>query len=396
MTKKLNRTLIVVLMCIGLLFSLLFPAGAIDNSYYISQIGLTVKVPVEFTVITRDTEKDDKAFLDLSLDYDDTMKTFKESDIYLQGIDIENQLTLTITMTEDENSKVINSYNELTEEERKSILESMMTDKIYAKGDEKKHGDFYCLDFQIKKIDEETTTYGDQINTVVNGMNINLILTKEKTPLSSEQDRELNAIANTMTFDRITKTGPTFEWWRILLWLLIISVITFSIYFIYKQYNESNIRKERARKNNEEPTIEKLIPPPPKIKKNKTNISQYNEAEKRANEIEQLTFDEALGYENKEDFMDRSLSDLDSFEIKVSEEKANKGMEYFEDNGESVLGKEDYFDKYFKEQYVPRKRSTRIISAIGTYLKLFFKKIGYFFVNIGHDIASVFTKKHKK
>lgn len=401
MAKTVKRILS-MLFALTLLFAFVISVSALDNKYDISELKFSVKLPKQFNVVTRDSSPDDENFAAMGLVYEDTIAAFKDANIYLQGKEkeSENPLTITITKNSDENSKKINNYSELSTQERKDLLDEMLSDEIYVSGVEKKHADFICFDIQIKKEADNKVIYGLLSNTIVNGMSINFIIQKDGTPLSTDEERILTNMVNSVNFQKITTTGPTFEWWRILLWVLVMAVIVFAVYFIYKQNNDVKKRKEEDRRNKNKSSVDSLISDRTDLVEDVIRDSKDHDeilsAEARALDQEKLTFDEALGYEDKQDFSERALTDLDQYEISVKEKKAMKGIDYFEDGGESIFEKEDYFDKYFNEKTEHRKTSEKAASAIGTYTKMLFRHLGYFFHNLAKSIRSLFSKNDKK
>ena len=57
-------------------FSFMTQVSALDNKYTIDDMGMSVKIPKSFTVITRDTMREDEALVAAGIDYDEIMTAF--------------------------------------------------------------------------------------------------------------------------------------------------------------------------------------------------------------------------------------------------------------------------------------------------------------------------------
>ena len=109
MQKKSLNIIFSMLVCLVLVFGSVFSVGAIDDKYEIDDLGLSIKLPREYAVITRTSSADDEAFKKLGLDYDETMTAFTAAHIYLQGVSEDGVLKVTLTKTADKNSEAINN-----------------------------------------------------------------------------------------------------------------------------------------------------------------------------------------------------------------------------------------------------------------------------------------------
>ena len=109
MHKKSFRNIFSLLVCVVLLLCSIFSVGAIDDKYEINELGLSIKLPKEYSVITTTTAQDDEVFSKLGLDYNETMTAFSAAHIYLQGVSEDQILKITLTGTSDKNSEAINN-----------------------------------------------------------------------------------------------------------------------------------------------------------------------------------------------------------------------------------------------------------------------------------------------
>ncbi len=385
-----------------LIFGTAVSVCAVDNKYTFSDIKMSIKIPRDYITITKDFSRDEQAFETLDLDYDETITAFKSAGIYLQAYD-ENKITkITLTVASDDDSKKINNYSDITATQRQQIIDAFLEDETYLTGVEKKHGGNIFLDFTLKNEDNDKTLYASQCNTVINGMNINLTMQKSGESFDNDDNKVLDSIAESISFDKITlKTGPAFDWWRVVLVLAIMAAIAVAVSYIYKQYNEAKRRKlkerrDRSRMNNQQ-KLAQVIEEETKTSTdtfNEENLS--NQEQEQPYQPEQLTFDELLGYQDENEYKERAATDLESYDINVKEKNVNAGMDYFEDSGDSINNSVDYFDSYFKESTKHRSVFSRFFSILGAYIKIAFNHTRYFFKNLGKMISEIFKGKQKK
>ncbi len=359
----------VLLLIVTVVFSLAIQAAALDDTYSFKDLGFSVKLPKEDLVITVDTPRGDKVFEEVGLDYDETMIAFRTANIYLRAYDPDKTYSISMTVTKDENTEQINNYSDLTSAERKVILDAISQQENVNSAVEVKHDGNIFLDSQSTISNGDATTYINLCNTVINGMQIDLTLQKDGEEITPEEAKVLTNAAGSLNFDKINrKTGAVFEWWRLLLWVGILVVLSIAVTVIYKRYNASVKRKNEERL---------------KARRAKRSSDEEEFEPAHAEKEEEITFEESLGYRNDEEFAERAEADeMAGYDIKVRDRDPNKGIEYFEDEGSNIDDGTDYFDTYFKEQAEPRSGVQRFFAMIGFYIKNAFKHIGYFFQNL--------------
>lgn len=373
MRARLVRTIAVLLLIAAAVFGFAIHASALDDTYRFDSLGMSVKFPKSYDVITLDTPRGDEVFKKVDLDYDETMTAFKAADIYLRAYDEEKTYQISMTVTKNENTVVVNNYSDLTSVERKSILDTILSDESVSSAVEIKHSGNIFFDSQRQTAVGDDTVYIHLSNTIINGMQIDLVLQKADEPITADEAKALTNAASSLSFDNIRRnTGPVFDWWRLLLCAVIIAALLVSVSFVYNQYNAANKRKLEERRNSRRADLTTL---------------QGDEPEHA--EARQLTFEESLGYKDDEEFAERADADeMAGYDISVKEKDPTKGVAFFEDEGSGIDDGTDYFDTYFKEPVERRTMSQRFFSAIGSYLKIAVKHTGYFFKNLFKKISS--------
>ena len=375
MQKKSLNIIFSMLVCLVLVFGSVFSVGAIDDKYEIDDLGLSIKLPREYAVITRTSSADDEAFKKLGLDYDETMTAFTAAHIYLQGVSEDGVLKVTLTKTADKNSEAINNYSDLSSSERKKVTEAFLSDQMYTSGTEVKHNGNIYIDLRFSQKTPESTIYGYQCHTVVNGMNINLTMQKNKEDLTADEVKVITNIANSIKFNKINRNSSlAFDWWRVLLWILVLVAIAVAANYLYKFY--INTKKEKAQKRRVHNRMQS------KALRSENDESNYDSSKKtsQANASQRLfdelsldddlmSFDEMLGYD-EDDYHSRANTDLDYFDIDVKSGDDSKGISFFEDYENNSKHSDflddllyddesDYFDDFFSEKHEDVIEETR-------------------------------------
>ncbi len=374
MRARMLRIAAAVLLPMILICGLMIHAAALDDTYRFDDLGLSMKLSKSFNVITRDTPRGDEVFAAVDLDYDETMTAFHAANIYLRAYESENLYQISLTVTKDDNSAAVNNYSDLTAAQRKSILDTLADDASVSSAVEVKHNGNIFFDYDSTATVGGEDVYISQCNTVINGMQIDLSMQKNGEAITAEEQKVLVNAANSMSFDNIKRnTGPAFDWWRLLLWGMILVVISVLVSLVYKHNNEKKRLLEERRKRREGHNPEAPAPA---------------EAEER-----RLTFEETLGYSDDEEFAARADADeMAGYDINVKGSDPSKGIAYFEDAGESINDGSDYFDTYFKEPTEKRTFTQRVFSKISTYFSIVLDHTGYFFKNL---FKRIFGKKKK-
>lgn len=361
-------------------FGFAIHASALDDTYRFDSLGMSIKFPKSDHVITLDTPRGDEVFSAVGLDYDETMTAFKAADIYLRAYDADKTYQISMTVTKDENTASVNNYADLTTADRKSILDTILADESVSSAVEVKRNSNIFFDSERQTTVGDETIYLNLSNTVINGMQIDLMLQKSDEPITADEAKALSSAASSLTFDKIRRnTGPVFDWWRLLLWVVILAAISVAVTVIYRRYNTANKRKLEERR----------------IRRASHPLTDELQAVEPAHaESEPMTFEESLGYKDDEEFNRRAEADeMAGYDINVRERDPAKGISYFEDEGSSIDDGTDYFDTYFEEPAEKRTKSQRFFSALGTNIKLALKHTGYFFKNLFRKIADLFRRK---
>lgn len=219
-----------VLVLLGCIVSFAYSSAA---SYEINELAMTVDVPTEISVVTREVKQSDVLFQKGVFDYIDTMADFRDNNIYLIGKDAESSFRINITMDADPTSKDYKNIKYLNTNEKNSIMESILNqDAVQACSVyETKCAVFF--ESLLKYIDNNNVYYIKQFYTVVNGQNINISIVSIGDDLNKFENRLIEDIVNSARFD-ITdgKTGGGTLAIKAVVAVVLIVCLAFAVFYI--------------------------------------------------------------------------------------------------------------------------------------------------------------------
>ncbi len=228
--KKLLRLLPVLIVLIISLSA--FTAFAESTSYEIDELSMSISIPNDMLAITRDSEKTDSYFSKFNLKYKETMNRFKDGNIYLQAMKEDSSLTLTVTMTEDKNSKKVSNYAYLSASELKSIMNKYLNDNAYKSGSVIECNNLKYIFLTMSTKSGKKIVQAQQYLTVINGMNITLTLDAPAGEKLTSDDTEMftEIIRNTV----ITENNFFVRYQNVLIYggVTLLGIIIVAVVFI--------------------------------------------------------------------------------------------------------------------------------------------------------------------
>ncbi|MCH5304040.1 MAG: hypothetical protein J1E41_04175 [Ruminococcus sp.] len=189
--KKFARIFSVFVALIIALGSFGLTAFAQDTSYEIDELNMSISIPNDMLAFTRNSEKTDPFISKFGLNYEETVNNFKSGNIYLQAMKEDGSLTLTVTMTKDENSEKINNYAKLSDAEIKDVMNKYLSDTAYKSGSVVEHNNVKYIYLTMSTKSGKKIIQAEQYGTVINGMNIIVTLDAPAGEKLTSNDKEL-------------------------------------------------------------------------------------------------------------------------------------------------------------------------------------------------------------
>lgn len=201
--KKLTAFTLCVLLCLSS-SAIAFADSA--NSYTVEEIdNMQLTMPQDITAVTRSSKADDSYFATHSLDYNEVMKSMTDGDIYLQGMDSQQSITVSVSMFENEDSQKIDNYNRLTDSEINDIVNNFRNNTsgtTYRSSTlDEFENDVVWIDFELMATVGSKVLKQYQATTVVGGKSVSVTVQRNDGDVIADDYRVLNSIISSVKFD---------------------------------------------------------------------------------------------------------------------------------------------------------------------------------------------------
>lgn len=246
MMKTVFKRIVTLAICAVTVLCGVFACAGATKDYEIPQIDdMTLSMPDGMSAITRDSKSTDKYFSVFGLDYDTTMKTFQNGNIYLQGMDNMSSVILTVTMTKTESSENVNNYADLNSSELTNIRNNFLNSEEYQSctPDQKEKLVWLVFDATAQSSNGNVKTF--VANTVYDGMNINITMQRTEGDVTAVDYDTFSKIVSSVKFSELPFSKGLIPYiiigGGVVILILLILIIVFAV----------RIRKhKKAKKNN--------------------------------------------------------------------------------------------------------------------------------------------------
>ena len=191
------RKLFTFFVSLLLVVSLTLSVHAVSEEFVISEMGLSLSIPSEYIVFTRDMDKNDPAFADFGITKETLMDQFTTGHIYLNAVLPDGNEEIVVTMEEN----MISEFNGLGETSL-LMLASALKDGYEEYGISVSSYDIYHhtqLEFiRIYFNTTDKTTYGLQYYTIYGGQAMNFTIRSYDGPISGSQERTIRNVVDSV------------------------------------------------------------------------------------------------------------------------------------------------------------------------------------------------------
>ena len=172
-------------------------------NYKLDALKMNIALPNDVYAILRSGEQNEKALELFKMTAEEAVASLKKSNMYLKASSEDFAYDITVTMTQDEDSKTINNFTELSDKDLIEITNSLTKQKEYASCTQKKYGDVLYLSLNYHSTEDGDDIAGIQNYTVVNGQKITITLQTRAKDLSDQQKEILEAVMKSVSFTDI-------------------------------------------------------------------------------------------------------------------------------------------------------------------------------------------------
>ncbi len=200
MNAKRLRQVVILIICMITAFCGIVSAQAAE-SYTVTELDdMVITLPDGMSAITRKSSSSDKYFSVFGLDYSTTLRTFENSDIYLQGMDNMASITVTVTMTKTDESKSIGNYVQLNQDELTKIRNNFLNLGEYNSCTPDNGEKLVWLIFDVAVSGGGNTIKTYQANTVYDGMSINITMQRNEGNVTDSDYRTFSQMVSSVDF----------------------------------------------------------------------------------------------------------------------------------------------------------------------------------------------------
>lgn len=175
--------------------------SAAGNTYAVPEIeDMQITLSDDMTAITRSADANDRFFSLQGLDYTSTMENMQRGNIYLQAADSLSSVTLTVSMTETDESKGISDYMLLGYNELSDVARNFLAENEYIGCTVDEGEKVNWLLFNKK--DDASNQYVFQANTVYGGKIVNITLQRNGGSVIPSDYAVFNAAVSSVEFHK--------------------------------------------------------------------------------------------------------------------------------------------------------------------------------------------------
>lgn len=246
--KKITAVLCALMCAIGSTFI----CSAASQRYTINEIDdMVINLPDDMTAITRSSQNTDRYFSVFGLDYDTTMQNFKNGDIYLQGMDSMSSLTVTVTMTKNDDSNNIGNYNLLEADKLSQVSSNFLSQSEYTSCTPDTSRKIVWLNFDTNVTSNGLSIRAYQANTVYDGMSVSITLQRNSGNVTPEDYAAFTEIVSSVNFLRESSINSLIPY--IIIGASIAVILLMIILIIIVKH-----AKKRRKKNRNDKILEEL------------------------------------------------------------------------------------------------------------------------------------------
>lgn len=229
-TLKRFVCLVISILC---LFSASLCVSAQGKTFYIPELQMSIDIPQYMGVSTRDTNPN------------------MTEGIYLEASSSAPDLDIRVLMQKDAKTEEFFNLSLLSSSALDEYKNAILSNSQYSDCTEGEYGGVLFLDFTTYDTVGNTTVYGRQSVTVVNGMSIVIMSTSDGDALSSEEIALVREVVSSVKFDKILSNKPSVTFWQVFVPIVIVLVVLIIGFFVLSYFMGKKSREEKKRRKRE-------------------------------------------------------------------------------------------------------------------------------------------------
>ena len=323
------KRVVCLVLSIFCILTAVFSVNALGKTHYIDELQMSIDIPEYMAVATRSN------------------KPSMTEGIYLEASSNAPDLDIRVLMQKDKKTEEFFNLSLLSSSALDEYKDAILENPEYSDCTEGNYGGVLFLDFSTCDSVGNTTVYGRQSITIVNGMSIVIMSTSEGDALTSEEISLIREVVESVKFDKILSNAPKVSIWKILLIIFIVLVVLALAFLAFSYFMSKKSREEKRRRQKE---LER-----------KRDYDVLSRAEKKANKPHSP--DGLGGYKTSDAFFEDAFSNQ---QTQKSDRPAN----------------------------APRPQSKKSSKSMAKGGKQAVKSTGYFFTNLKRELTKGRKKKN--
>lgn len=173
------------------------------TEHNLTALNMKLSLPSDMYVLKRGSKQDSASLKAYKLTEKEVENTLKSANLYLMASPEDFSYNINVSMTEDSDSKTINSFSDLNKSELEEIANSLVKQDIYTGCSQKTYDNILFLRLTYKTTENKQDVWGVQNYTVINGQKINITLQSYGSEISKQQEQIFEKVMQSVKFTEI-------------------------------------------------------------------------------------------------------------------------------------------------------------------------------------------------
>ena len=194
------KKILAVILTTLLLLSFNIGANAASNTYEVVELDLSIDIPSQYSVITRNTSASDPIFGQLDTTKSELMSHFQSSGIYLNAVSTSVNEEIVVTMVEN----ILSDFNLLSDTTISTLATTLINEYKNYGINVSKHEIYQHSQAKFLKLyftDTAQTVNGLQYYTIYNGKAMNFTMRSYAGSLSYTQEQTIKSVVDSIHFN---------------------------------------------------------------------------------------------------------------------------------------------------------------------------------------------------
>ncbi len=170
------------------------------NEYKLDMVDMSVQLPDNLYVLTRDTKENDEALKACKMTKKELTEKFESTDTYIQAFSKDFTYDITVQLVQNDTTKTIDDLTLLDGDELQGVIDDLLNQNIYTGCSKTKFNDVLFLTLDTQYDSGSIKVNGIQEYTVVKGTKIVITFQTYNSPVTDTQNQLFGTIMKSVQF----------------------------------------------------------------------------------------------------------------------------------------------------------------------------------------------------